>query len=143
VLASGQAEIEDLGPILDPGSISPLLVPLAERAGNGAVRGSVLWVDTFGNIQFNVAPADLEALGLSAGDDVTVGFNMEESRVVWGSTYGDVAEGDPVIHVDSHGQIAIAVRGGRADDVFGFGVGDTVVLGRPGGGNRIPLEIAE
>jgi S-adenosylmethionine hydrolase len=143
VLASGQAEIDDLGPTLDPGTISPLLVPLAEPAGNGAVRGSVLWIDTFGNIQFNVAPQDLEALGLSPGDDVTVGFNMEESRIVWGSTYGDVAEGDPVIHVDSHGQIAIAVRGGRADDVFGFGVGDTVVLGRPGGGNRIPLEIAE
>lgn len=143
VLASGQAQIEDLGPILEPGSISPLLVPLPEPAGNGAVRGSVLWVDTFGNIQFNVAPADLEALGLSLGADVTVGFNMEESRVVWGSTYGAVAEGEPVIHVDSHGQIAIAVRGGRADEAFPFTVGDTVVLGRPDGGNRIPLEIAE
>jgi S-adenosylmethionine hydrolase len=143
VLASGQAEIEDLGPALDPGSISPLLIPLAEPAGNGAVRGSVLWVDTFGNIQFNVAPEDLDALGMSLGDDVLVSFNMEDSRVTWGSTYGDVDEGEAVIHVDSHGQIAIAVRGGRADDAFPFGVGDTVVLGRPDGGNRIPLEIAE
>ena len=143
VLASGQAQIDDLGPILDPGSISPLLVPLAEPAGNGAVRGSVLWIDTFGNIQFNVAPSDLESLGLSVGDDLTVGFNMEESRVAWGSTYGAVAEGEPVIHVDSHGQIAVAVRGGRADEAFAFRVGDTVVLGRPDGGNRIPLEIAD
>ncbi|MCL1601267.1 MAG: SAM-dependent chlorinase/fluorinase [Actinomycetia bacterium] len=143
VLASGQAQIDDLGPILDPGSISPLLVPLAEPAGNGAVRGSVLWIDTFGNVQFNVAPSDLESLGLSVGDDLTVGFNMEESRVVWGSTYGAVAEGEPVIHVDSHGQIAIAVRGGRADEAFAFRVGDTVVLGRSDGGNRIPLEIAD
>jgi S-adenosylmethionine hydrolase len=143
VLASGQAEIENLGPVLDPGSISPLLVPLAEPAGNGAVRGSVLWVDTFGNIQFNIAPDDLDALGISLGDDVMVSFNMEETRVAWGSTYGDVDEGQAVIHVDSHGQIALAVRGGRADEAFVFGVGDTVVLGRPGGGNRIPLEVAE
>lgn len=143
VLASGQAEIENLGPVLDPGSISPLLVPLAEPAGNGAVRGSVLWVDTFGNIQFNIAPDDLDALGISLGDDVMVSFNMEETRVPWGSTYGDVDEGQAVIHVDSHGQIALAVRGGRADEAFVFGVGDTVVLGRPGGGNRIPLEVAE
>ena len=100
-------------------------------------------MDTFGNIQFNVAPDDLAALGLSPGDDVVVAFNMEESRIVWGSTYGDVAEGEAVIHVDSHGQIAVAVRGGRADDAFHFGVGDTVILGRPDGGNRIPLEIAE
>jgi hypothetical protein len=143
VLASGQAEIEDLGPALDPDSISPLLIPLAESAGNGAVRGSVLWVDTFGNIQFNIAPGDLDALGMSLGDDVLVSFNMEDSRVTWGSTYGDVDEGEAVIHVDSHGQIALAVRGGRADEAFEFGVGDTVVLGRPDGGNRIPLEVAE
>lgn len=143
VLASGQAEIEDLGPILDPGSITPLLIPLAEPAGNGAVRGSVLWVDTFGNIQFNVAPEDLGALSLEEGDDVLVSYNMEEFRVMWGSTYGDVAEGEAIIHVDSQGQMAIAVRGGRADEDFSFGVGDTVVLGRPDGGNRIQLQIAE
>jgi S-adenosylmethionine hydrolase len=143
VLASGQAKIEDLGPVLDSGSINPLLIPLAEPAGDGAVRGSVLWVDTFGNIQFNVGPEDLDVLGMSLGDDVSVSFNMEESRIPWGSTYGDVAEGEPVLHVDSHGQIAVAVRGGRADEMFPLSVGDTVVLGRPGGGNRIPLEIAQ
>ena len=143
VLASGQAAIEDLGPTLEPGSISPPLIPLVEPAGNSAVRGSVLWVDTFGNIQFNVAPGDLAALSLEEGDEVLVSFNMEEFRVVWGSTYGDVEEGEAIIHVDSHGQIAIAVRGGRADEDFSFGVGDTVVLGRPDGGNRIQLQIAE
>lgn len=143
VLASGQAQIEDLGPSVDAGSISPLLIPLAEPAGNGAVRGSVLWVDTFGNIQFNVSPDDLGALGLTQGDDVLVSFNAEEFRVQWGSTYGDVDEGEPIIHVDSHGQIAVAVRGGRADEDFLFGVGDAVVLGRPDGGNRIELQIAE
>jgi S-adenosylmethionine hydrolase len=142
VLASGQAEIEDLGPVLDSGSISPLLIPLAEPAGNGAMRGSVLWIDTFGNVQFNVSPEDLAALEIEEGDDVLVSFNMEEFRIVWGSTYGDVEEGEAVVHVDSHGQIAIAVRGGRADEAFSFGVGDTVVLGRPDGGNRIQLQVA-
>lgn len=143
VLASDQASIEDLGPTLDPGSISPLLIPLAEPAGNAAVRGSVLWIDTYGNIQFNVAPDDLTALALAEGDDVLVSFNMEEFRIVWGSTYGDVEEGEAIVHVDSHGQMAVAVRGGRADEDFSFEVGDTVVLGRPDGGNRIELQIAE
>lgn len=143
VLASEQAGIEDLGPILDPGSISPLLIPLAEPAGNGSVRGSVLWVDTFGNIQFNVAPDDLAALDLAEGDDVLVSFNMEDFRLAWRSTYGDVEEGEAILHVDSHGQMALAVRAGRADEDFSFGVGDTVILGRPDGGNRIELQIAE
>jgi len=143
VLASDQAEIEDLGPEVDPGLISPLLIPLAEPAGNGSVKGSVLWVDTFGNIQFNVGPDDLSSLDLSPGDDVLLSFNMEEFRVVWGSTYGDVEEGEAVLHVDSHGQMAVAIRAGRADEDFSFGVGDTVLLGRPDGGNRIQLQIAD
>ncbi len=143
VLASDQAGIEDRGPILDPGSISPLLIPLAEPAGNGSVRGSVLWIDTFGNIQFNVAPEDLNSLGITEGDDVLVCFNMEDSRVAWRSTYGAVDEGDPILHVDSHGQMALAVRAGRASEDFAFGVGDTVTLGRPDGGNRIELQIAD
>lgn len=143
VLASAQADIGDLGPSLDPGSISPLVIPLAEPAGNGAVRGSVLWIDTYGNIQFNVAPADLVALGLSEGDDVVVSIEMQDHRIVWGSTYGDVDEGEAVLHVDSHGQMALAIRGGRADTGFPIGVGDSVVLGRPDGGNRIELKIAD
>lgn len=143
VLASDQAEIDDLGPVLDPGSISPLLVPLAEPAGRGTVRGSVLWVDTFGNIQFNIAPEDLNELELTEGDDVLVSFSMEEFRIVWGSTYGDVEEGEAILHVDSHGLMAVAIRSGRADEDFSFGVGDAVLLGRPDGGNRIELQIAE
>ena len=143
VLASGQAEIEDLGPSLDPGSISPLLLPLPEPAGAGMVRGSVLWIDTYGNIQFNISPADLTALGLSQGDDVAVSVEMQEHRVLWGATYGDAEEGEAILHVDSHGQMALAVRGGRADDDFPLDVGDNVVLGRPDGGNRIELKIAE
>ncbi|MEN8041173.1 MAG: SAM-dependent chlorinase/fluorinase [Actinomycetota bacterium] len=143
VLASGQAEIEDLGPVIDGGSIKPLLIPLAEPAGNGGIRGSVLWIDTFGNIQFNISPEDLAGVDLTQGDDVLLSVDMKEYRIAWGVSYGDVEEGEPVIHVDSHGQIALGVRDGRAVDDFPIGVGDTVVLGRPDGGNRIELQIAE
>jgi S-adenosylmethionine hydrolase len=141
VLASRQAEIADLGPALDPDSISPLLIPLAEPNGNRGIKGSVLWIDGFGNIQINVGPEDLEALGLTKGDDVLVSASMTEYRITWGDSYGSVEEGEPVIHVDSHGQIALAVRGGRADEHFPISVGDPIVIGRPGGGNRINLEI--
>lgn len=141
VLASGQAEITDLGPAVDPDSISPLLIPLAEPNGNGAIKGSVLWIDGFGNIQLNIGPEDLEALGLAKGDDVLVSASMVEYRIAWGDSYGSVEDGEPVIHVDSHGQIALAVRGGRADEDFPISVGDPIVIGRPDGGKRINLEV--
>ena len=143
VLASAQASITDLGPQLSPDSISPLMVPLAEPAGNGAIKATPLWIDTFGNIQFNIAADDLSMLGLSPGDDVKVAYEMTTLRVLWGETYGSVEEGEAVLHVDSHGQIALAVRGGRADEDFPFGVGDPVLIGQPEGGNRIEIRAVE
>ncbi|MFV1999678.1 MAG: SAM hydroxide adenosyltransferase, partial [Acidimicrobiia bacterium] len=53
--------------------------------------------------------------------------------------YGDVEDGEAVVHIDSHGQIALGVRGGRADEDFGIGVGDSVVIRRPGVGDRIEI----
>lgn len=141
VLADGQADITDLGPELDPDSIAPLLIPLAEPGRNGTIVAAVLWIDTFGNIQLNIGPEDLEGLGLSIGDDVVVSASMHEFRIAWGVSYGSVEEGEAVIHVDSHGQMAIAVRGGRADEDFPISVGDPVTVKAPGGGNRIKLEI--
>lgn len=141
VLAGGQADIRDLGPALDPDSISPLLLPLAEPGPNGTIKAAALWIDTFGNIQLNVGPEDLDGLGLGIGDDVIVAASMVEYRVPWGVSYGSVEEGEPVIHVDSHGQVALAVRGGRADEEFPISVGDPVSISAPGGGNRIKLEV--
>jgi S-adenosylmethionine hydrolase len=66
---------------------------------------------------------------------------MHEFRITWGVSYGSVDEGEPVLHVDSHGQIALAVRGGRADEDFPVSVGDPVTVKAPGGGNRIKLEV--
>ncbi len=139
VLASDQATIEDLGPALAPGSITPLMIPLSEPAGNGAVKATVLWIDGFGNMQFNVAPEDLALLGLGPGDDVAVSFELMQHRIVWADTYGSVDVGEAVLHVDSHGQMALAVHGGRADEDFPLAVGDSLVIGRPDGGNRIEI----
>lgn len=142
VLASGQAEISDLGPVVDTESLTPFLIPLTEPTGDGSIRGTVLWIDTFGNIQFNISPEDLASVNLAEGDDVSVAIGLQEFGISWRATYGEVDEGEPVIHVDSHGQIALAVRGGRAVDDFSFAIGDAVVLGRPNSGKAIPLQIS-
>jgi len=141
VLASGDARIEDLGPVLSPDSLTPLLIPLSEPAGDAAVKATVLWVDSFGNVQLNVGPEELHRIDIHEGDDVSIAYEMMNHRVTWGSTYGAVDDGEAVIHVDSHGQIALAVRGGRADEIFGIGVGAPVIIGRPDGGNRIEIAL--
>ncbi len=138
VLAAGEAELEDLGPVADPGSVTPLMIPLAEPDGSGAVLGEVLWIDHFGNAQTNISPADLASLGIERGDEVSMSISGVDRSVPWVQAYGEVVQGSGLIHVDSYGQIAIAVRDGRADDVYPL-VLRTAVMFRSEGRTRIPL----
>ena len=46
--------------------------------------------------------------------------------------------GDGLIHIDSYGQIAVAVRGGRADETYPLSVRAAVGF-RPSGTTRVPI----
>jgi S-adenosylmethionine hydrolase len=139
VLASGEAQLRDLGPEVDPGGVTPMMLPLVEPDGAGGLLGEVLWVDHFGNAQTNVSPVELASLGLGPGDDVFIGIGGAEFRLEWAAAYADVEDGEGLVHVDSYGQIAIAVRGGRADESFPLATRVAVTFRRPGGGSRLPV----
>ena len=129
VLASGEAKLEDLGPLITGGDLTPMLLPLAETEGDG-VRGEVWWVDRFGNAQTNLGPDDLAMLGLAPGSSVSVEIGASAYEVPWVTAYGDVDSGAMLIHVDSHGLMALAVRDGRASDRMQL-AGKTQVVVRP------------
>ena len=77
-------------------------------------------MDTFGNVQTNVSPEDLTEIGLGPGAMVTVRFHGAEHELLWVSAYADVEPGVELLHVDSYGLVALAVRGGRADRELGL-----------------------
>ncbi len=131
VLASSQAALDDLGPDVQPGSLTPLLLPLAEHEGD-TIRGEAWWVDGFGNVQTNVSPEELGALGVQPGDDVQVRIAGVAHELPWRTAYGDVEPGAGLVYVDSYGLVALAVREGRADDDLGLVAGMAVVLGKAG-----------
>lgn len=127
LLAAGEASLEDLGPLLTDSELVPLLLPLVETKG-AAVSGEAWWVDHFGNVQTNIAPEDLNSLGLNPGDTVTVNVGSTVHSVPWVTSYGDVEEGEVLLHVDSVGLMALALRDGRADDELGVYEGVAVTL---------------
>ena len=127
VLASGEASPADLGPQVDPHSLTPLLLPLSE-VSDGQVAGQAWWVDTYGNVQTNISPEDLAEAGMSPGERLVVKVGLMRYNVPWACAYSDVEHGRPLLHIDSAGLIALAVRGGRADEHFTLGVGTSVVV---------------
>ncbi len=127
LLASGEASLDDLGPLLDPDTVTPLLLPLPETK-EGTVTGEAWWIDRFGNAQTNVGPDELMAVGLRPGAVVTVKVGPRLHQVRWVTAYGDVAEREMLLHVDSSGLMALAVRGGRADEALGLVEGTSVAM---------------
>ncbi len=127
LLSSGEATLRDLGGEVSPESVTPLLIPLPEIEP-GKVVGEAWWVDTFGNVQSNVGPDDLAVAGITRDVTVTVRVGASEYEVPWVDTYGDVDEGEPLLHVDSSGLMALAVRTGSATSYFNLATGTALTL---------------
>lgn len=127
LLASGEAALEDLGPMLSGDEVTPLLLPLTETA-DLTVSGEAWWVDHFGNVQTNISPDELRNVGLAAGDEVTVKVGATTHTITWATSYSDVDELEPLLHVDSAGLMAIAVREGRAAEDLNLAEGVSVSL---------------
>jgi S-adenosyl-L-methionine hydrolase (adenosine-forming) len=137
LLASGEAKLPDLGPAVDPESVMPLLLPLPESE-TGRVVGEVWWVDHYGNCQTNIGPDVMVESGVSPGDEITVQVGAMTYHCTWVTAYGDVAEGDLLIHVDSSGLMALAVRNDHASDHLSLGEGTAVTLSAPAARTTTP-----
>ena len=62
------------------------------------------------------------------GSEVVVKVGNRDHALPWVVAYGEVEPGSPLVHVDSYGLIALAVREGRADDWFGLEEGTAVTF---------------
>ncbi len=126
-LASGQAVISDVGPEIDPAALTPTMLPLPS-IDDGRVAGTTWWVDHFGNVQTNISPGDVAALGIVEGDTVTIRLGPTHHELQYVTAYGDVDPGDGMLIVDSQGLIAVSVREGRADERYHLGEDRSVIV---------------
>ncbi|MDZ5443140.1 SAM-dependent chlorinase/fluorinase [Micromonospora sp. 4G57] len=111
------APLAGAGPAVDPATLVRLPTPVVRRTGAG-FAAEVLAVDHFGNVQL-AAPGGLL-------DQLPERIRVGGRPAVRGRTFGDAAVGDLVVHVDSAGLVAVAVRDGRAVDLLAVRPGDVL-----------------
>lgn len=125
-LAAG-GRLADLGPTVPVGSIVHPELP-APHVRGGALEAIVLGVDRFGNLQLLASAQDLAAAGLAADDALTVGRRGAPVSARLGRVYADVPLREMLVHVDSHGHVAVAVQGASAAQRLGAGPGDWISI---------------
>ena len=123
-LAGGRPP-DELGPALEPASLVRLDVPVANVSAEEIVA-HVLIVDRFGNVQLNLASADLEQVAIVPGTEIELEVGLERYYAVAARTFADVGRGDIVLYEDSYRTIALAINEGDAASVVSARPGDEV-----------------
>ncbi|HEY0806205.1 MAG TPA: SAM-dependent chlorinase/fluorinase, partial [Pseudonocardiaceae bacterium] len=124
-LANGVSAAE-FGPAVEPTELVRL-PQLRSSVINGRLSSEIVGVDRFGNIQLAAGVEDLLRLGARPGDAVRVQLRRSVVDGHLGGTFSDVPAGSLLVHVDSAGQVAVAVNGGSAAEALGGQVGEVVI----------------
>jgi S-adenosylmethionine hydrolase len=90
--------------------------PEATRRADGAIAGTIITIDRFGNLVTNLVSRH--------GGTIEVGGHSLPIK----STYGDVGVGELVAIIGSSGLVEIAVRDGKAASDLRVGRGEVVIL---------------
>jgi len=128
-LASGLG-LERIGRSVEPASLVGLSItePEVER---GRVHCEVLGVDRFGNVQLSATGEHLRAAGLGASGRIEVVVAGRPTAVRRAATFGDVAEGELAVIVDSMGWLSVVVNRGSGAEILGIAPGDPLTVQAP------------
>ena len=123
-LAKG-VSIEELGPPLAVDALAQLDLPEPD-VGENRIRATVLYIDRFGNVQLNLTRAHLEQAEVVPGTVVEIELGLDRYYAVAARTFGDARKGDVILYEDSYRNIALAISGGNAAELFGAAPGQEV-----------------
>jgi S-adenosylmethionine hydrolase len=116
-------ELDELGEPVDPYTLLPGIVPLS-RVENGGVVGEVLWVDRFGNVQLNVGPDEVEAMG----ERLLIKYGTKSRLALRVVSYSELKTGQLGLLVDSYGLLSLALDRSPASEELRLGPGDAVTI---------------
>jgi S-adenosyl-L-methionine hydrolase (adenosine-forming) len=118
--------ITAFGDTIDPASLLPGVLPLS-RTEDGRVLGEALWVDRFGNVQLNIDPDDVAAIG----EVVSLSWGSTTRTVHRADSYGAIKAGEIGLVVDSYGLLSVCLDRQNASRSLGLGAGSAVTLTAP------------
>jgi S-adenosylmethionine hydrolase len=125
-LAAGVAP-DELGPSLEPSSLVRLELPSPDVVGP-RIHATVLYVDRYGNVQLNLSRAHVERAGIVPGRRIEVDLGVDRYYATAARAFADARPGDIILYEDAYENIAIAVTGGNAAEMFSIRAGQRLTV---------------
>ncbi|MEX0675375.1 MAG: SAM-dependent chlorinase/fluorinase [Gaiellaceae bacterium] len=126
-------ELPAFGPAVDPRELVRIEVPKPE-VGSGRITATVLYVDSFGNVQLNLTQEHLAGVGIEPGSSVELARGADRYYASAARTFAEARQGDLILYLDAYQNVSIAISGGDAAALLGS---------RPGERMRILLRAGE
>jgi S-adenosyl-L-methionine hydrolase (adenosine-forming) len=117
----------ELGPPVQPASLVRLELPAPDVTGR-RITATVLYVDRYGNVQLNLAGADMEQVGIVPDRRVELDLGLDRYYATAAQTFADARPGDVILYEDSYQNIAVAITDGNAAEMFGLRPGRRLVI---------------
>jgi S-adenosylmethionine hydrolase len=96
------------------GPVVPELVRLRPRVSttsDAGISGEIIALDDpFGSLISDIPAEEFRKLGYAVGDKVALGLNNKPFAAPFAKTFSDVAVGQPLLYVDSRGNMALALN---------------------------------
>ena len=124
-------EPSELGAAVPAHDLVQLDLPEPEIAPR-RITATVLYVDSFGNVQLNLTTDDLEEVGIEPGSSVELVLGPDRYYATAARTFADARQGDLILYSDAYHNVSLAISGGSGVALLGSRPGDRVrILARP------------
>ena len=121
--------LADLGPPLAVDALVRLELPEPALTCD-TVEGTMLYVDSFGNIALNVTRDHVERIGVVAGTRVELEVTGQRYFAVAARAFADARAGDVILYEDSYRNMSVAVSNGSASALLHADVGRRIRIRR-------------
>ncbi|RJQ46978.1 MAG: hypothetical protein C4534_01955 [Gaiellales bacterium] len=119
--------IDKLGQHVPVGELAQIELPAPVLEAE-SVTATVVYIDSFGNIQLCLTSDELEGAGIRRGHELEVTYNDETWRVPFVFAFADVEPESLLLYEDSYQRITFAMNQGNAAHIFQVRQGDQINL---------------
>jgi S-adenosylmethionine hydrolase len=117
--------LAELGPPIAVDALARLDLP-EPQVGTSRIHATVVSIDTFGNMQLNLARSHLEQAGIVPGMRLELAVEAERYYAVAARTFADARRGDIILYEDAYRNVSIAISSGNAGETLGVREGQDV-----------------